>query len=146
AADSEVPLGNVYYYFKTKEDLVRAVIDDRAAGLSAMMAGFEQRRTPAARLKALPRHWAEMREVVAQHGCPIGTLCADVDEAATLLHAIVDWAAEQFRSLGRRDAQDLAVTLVAGIQGASVLAQAFHDPELLATQARGLERWIDSLG
>ena len=27
-----VPLGNVYYYFKTKDDLIRGVIEDRNRG------------------------------------------------------------------------------------------------------------------
>src|SRR5262249_52257748 len=70
AEAADVPLGNVYYYFKTKDDLIRAVIDDRAAGVRAMLAAFEQRRSPATRLKALVRHWADMREVIARHGCP----------------------------------------------------------------------------
>src|SRR5215831_7654505 len=78
AEAADVPLGNVYYYFKTKDDLIRAVIDDRAAGVRAMLAAFDQRRSPAARLKALVRHWADMREVIAQHGCPIGTLCSEL--------------------------------------------------------------------
>ena len=32
AEAADVPAGNVYYYFKTKDDLVRAVIEDRAGG------------------------------------------------------------------------------------------------------------------
>src|SRR5215813_9709717 len=54
----EVPAGNVYYYFKTKDDLIRAVIEDRATGVRGMLAAFEQRRSPATRLKALVRHWS----------------------------------------------------------------------------------------
>jgi AcrR family transcriptional regulator len=153
AEAADVPLGNVYYYFKTKDDLIRAVIDDRATGVRAMLAAFDQRRTPATRLKALVRHWADMREVIAQHGCPIGTLCAELgrredglsDTSATLFRIIVDWAEAQFRQLGRRDAHDQAVTLLAGVQGAAQLAHAFADPDIMASQARGLDRWIDAM-
>jgi AcrR family transcriptional regulator len=153
AEAADVPVGNVYYYFRTKDDLIRAVIDNRAAGVRAMLASFDQRRTPAARLKALTRHWADMREVIARQGCPIGTLCSELgrrddgleQESMVLLRLLADWAAVQFRLLGRRDAQDLAITLLAGVQGAALLAHAFGDPEVMSGQARALERWIDSV-
>jgi len=153
AEAADVPVGNVYYYFKTKDDLIRAVIDDRAAGVRGLLATFEQRRSPATRLKALVRHWVDMRDVIARHGCPIGTLCAEVGrredgleaESVVLFRLLVDWAESQFRLLGRRDARDQAVTLLAGVQGAALLSHAFGDPDLMAGQARALERWIDSL-
>ena len=56
AEAADVPVGNVYYYFKTKDDLIRAVIDDRVAGVRGMLAALDQRRSPATRLKALARH------------------------------------------------------------------------------------------
>ena len=58
---------------------------------------------------------------------------------------IIDWAERQFREIGRRDARELAVTLLAGIQGAAQLANAFRDPDLMTRQVRRLERWIDAL-
>ena len=51
----------------------------------------------------------------------------------------------QFRLLGRRDARDLAVALIASYQGIALLTNTFRDPELMAREARRLERWIDSL-
>jgi AcrR family transcriptional regulator len=148
-----VPLGNVYYYFKTKDDLVRAVLDGYADEAAVLIASFERQRTPQARLKALARSWVEMRDAVARHGCPMGSLCSELgkseaalgEEGARVLRLVVDWAEEQFRQLGRRDARDLAYTLFAGIQGAALLANAFREPEILSRQTRQLERWIDSL-
>src|SRR5690242_1589150 len=56
-----VPPGNVYYYFKTKDDLVTAVIDAQCAQVRAMLDSLRTRRGPAARLKALAQQWVEMR-------------------------------------------------------------------------------------
>lgn len=150
---ADVPLGNVYYYFKTKDDLIRGVIEDRNRGVNALLATFDQRRSPAARLKAMARHWGEMSELIARHGCPIGSLSAELSrrddgldhEGAEALRLLRDWAEVQFRELGRRDAPELAVTLLAGVQGAALLANTFRDPALMTGQVRGLERWIDSL-
>lgn len=153
AESAQVPVGNVYYYFKTKDELVGAAIDRRADEVRALLATLERRRGPASRLKALVRSWVGMREVVARYGCPLGSLCSELDkdeggldrDGAKLIGLVVDWAEEQFRQWGKRDARDHAITLFAGVQGAALLANTFRDPELITRQARHLERWIDSL-
>jgi len=153
AVAADVPPGNVYYYFKTRDDLVRAVIAARADEVRALLASLESRSTPRLRLKAMARSWTDMADLVVAFGCPIGSLAADLSrrddgmgaEAATLIEHMLDWAAGQFRAMGRRDARDLATTLLAGIQGAAVLANALQDPKLLARETRRIERWIDEL-
>jgi hypothetical protein len=47
--------------------------------------------------------------------------------------------------MGRRDAPDLAVALIASYQGIALLTNTFRDPELMVREGRRLERWIDSL-
>jgi TetR/AcrR family transcriptional regulator, transcriptional repressor for nem operon len=150
---ADVPPGNVYYYFKTRDDLVRAVIASRADEIRALLASIEGRSTPRLRLKALARSWTDVADLVVAFGCPIGTLASDLGrrdddlaaEAAGLMGLMIEWAAGQFRAMGRRDARDLATTLLAGVQGAAVLANALQDPKLLTRETRRLERWIDEL-
>jgi AcrR family transcriptional regulator len=153
AERAEVPLGNVYYYFKTKDELVGAVLDGYQEQAASLIEEFERHRSPQARLKALVRNWTDMGETVALYGCPIGTLCAELDklggsaerDAAAVMARIIDWAEGQYRQLGQRDARDLAIALLAGIQGAALLANAFRDPSILTRQTRHLERSIDAL-
>ena len=153
AHTADVPPGNVYYYFKTKDELVEAAIAAHAGDLEAALAEFDGLRTPRSRLKALVRIFGAQAELAARHGCPHGSLCQEVDKrddelqvAARQLIAIpLDWAERQFRELGRRDARDLAVALMSSYQGASLLANTFRDPDLLVREARRLERWIDTL-
>ena len=153
AERADVPLGNVYYYFKSRDELIGAVLEGYQEQAATLIQAFERHRSPQARLKALARSWADMDETVARHGCPMGTLCAELDktegghdrEAAAVMALIVDWAESQFRLLGKRDARDLAVALFAGIQGAALLANTFRDPTILTRQTRHLERWIDGL-
>jgi TetR/AcrR family transcriptional regulator, transcriptional repressor for nem operon len=153
AQAANVPVGNVYYYFKTKDELVQAAIDAQARGIEAMLASFDRHRTPKARLKAFLRAITDQREVAARYGCPHGTLCSelnkrddDVARAAPILMQLwIDWAERQFRAMGRRDARDLAVALIASYQGILLLTNTFRQPELVVREARRLERWIDSL-
>jgi AcrR family transcriptional regulator len=153
AKAADVPVGNVYYYFKTKDELVAAAIEAHARDVEAQLRSLERHQTPQARLKALVRQLMSQRELVADYGCPLGTLCSELDKrpdglnraCAELMRLPVDWAEEQFRSMGRRDARDLAIALIASYQGIALLTNTFREPELMAREGRRIERWIDSL-
>src|SRR5260370_12373667 len=53
AQASGVPLGNIYYYFKTKDALVEAVLKARLQGLRDTLHAFKALPDPLQRLKAL---------------------------------------------------------------------------------------------
>ena len=153
AEAARVPVGNVYYYFKTKDELVEAAIDSRARDVRSLLDSLERHRTPQARLKALVRALMDQRELAAQYGCPLGSLCSELDKrtdgldrtCAQLLELPVQWAERQFGLIGRRDARDLAVALIAAYEGVALLANTFRDPDVMAREGRRLERWVDSL-
>jgi TetR/AcrR family transcriptional regulator, transcriptional repressor for nem operon len=153
AERADVPVGNVYYYFKTKDELVAAVTDDYLRQVRDLLARLDARKTPRARLKGLTRNWADAAPIVAQSGCPIGSFCSELAKGSgdaretgpELFNLLLSWAEAQFHELDRRDAPDLALTLVSGIQGAAVLSNNFHDPNIMSRQVRQLDRWIDSL-
>jgi AcrR family transcriptional regulator len=153
AAAADVPLGNVYYYFKTKDQLVEAALSAHLDRLHAVTAELEQLPGPADRLKGLIDGWVDQRETAARFGCPFGTLATEIDKrgdgldlaAAEVMWALIDWATEQFAQLGRADARELAVELVAAYQGMSVLTNVLRDPEIMAGRGRRLTVWIDTL-
>ncbi len=151
---ADVPVGNVYYYFKTKDDLLRAVIGEHAAHLEATLDQLAQaHRTPAARLKALVVMIAGEGDLAARHGCPQGTLCSELDKredelsrsASRLMEITIEWCEGQFRAMGRRDARELGVALIASYQGISLLTNTFREPELMRRECKRLERWIDAV-
>jgi AcrR family transcriptional regulator len=153
AEAAEVPLGNMYYYFKTKDDIVAAVAEARTEEIRSATAALQRRHgSPKARLKALVGLLAESRETIADHGCPYGTLCTELANSGTshpltapLMQTLLDWTEQQFHAMGRRDAHDLALELVIGYQGSAVLTNALDQPELMAHEARRLEKWINAL-
>jgi AcrR family transcriptional regulator len=154
AQAADVPVGNVYYYFKTKDEIIAAVLQARAQELESALTVLERRhRTPKARLKALVRFLAQQADSIANYGCPHGTLCSELAKQATgsdpiaapLMQIPLRWAEQQFRAMGRRDAPDLALELMAYYQGSAVLTGALGQPDLMTRQSRRLERWIDAL-
>ena len=154
AKAADVPAGNVYYYFKTKDDVIGAVIDAHVRQIKTTLASIEARhRSPKTRLKAFVREFTAQSETVAQFGCPLGSLCSELDKrgpepglpAAELMRLPIEWAEEQFRSLGRPDARDLAFDLLAAYEGSALLANTMRDPKVLSGAARRIDRWIDTL-
>ncbi|MEU8899726.1 TetR/AcrR family transcriptional regulator [Nocardia sp. NPDC048505] len=153
AGVAEVPVGNVYYYFKTKDQLIAAAIGAHARGLDELIAELNQLAAPRDRLHRLIAGWVEERELAARYGCPFGSLTAELHKrddplegrASEVMGVLVGWAAEQFEAMGRADARELGVALIASYQGISLLTNAFRDPELMVTEGRRLQEWVDSL-
>jgi AcrR family transcriptional regulator len=154
AEAADVPLGNVYYYFKTKDEIIDAVVQSHLHTIRTTLAAIEaDHRTPKARLKALVKMLTGEREAIAEYGCPQGSLCSEVNKrssgndhfAADLMRVPLTWAEEQFRLMGCRDANERAVTLMATYQGAALLSNTLGDPALMLRESRRLGRWIDSL-
>jgi TetR/AcrR family transcriptional repressor of nem operon len=154
AAAADVPLGNVYYYFKTRNDITEAVVTAQVGAAKAGFAALEAaHRTPAARLKAWFRELSAQAEPISRYGCSLGTLSTELEKrahgadrhAAQLLQAPIDWAERQFREMGRKDAAELAIQLIAAYEGSTVLAHAFGSPDLMRREARRIDRWIDTL-
>ncbi|MFC5666880.1 TetR/AcrR family transcriptional regulator [Kitasatospora misakiensis] len=153
ARAADVPVGNVYYYFKTKNELVEAAIQAHGRSLQGLIEQLDALPTPQERLKALLAGWIGQRELTAKYGCPTGSLASELDKRADGLDAsiaevmrrLVDWAAGQFAEMGRADSRELAVALVAAYQGISLLTNTLRAPELMVTEGERLERWIDSL-
>jgi hypothetical protein len=61
------------------------------------------------------------------------------------MQSLVAWTELQFREMGRRDAHDLALELVAMYQGGAAVASALGDPDVFAQQARRMRRWLDGI-
>jgi TetR/AcrR family transcriptional repressor of nem operon len=153
AAAADFPVGNLYYYFKTKDELLSAVIGAYDADYAMLDALLSKHRTPKGRLRAFVRILTSAKERISAHGCPIGSLCSELDkrndeiagEAATVLGKLIAIAELEFRQFRSRDSRELAVALIAAYEGAALLANTLRDPGLLEGEARRLERWIDSL-
>ncbi|MGW0633549.1 TetR/AcrR family transcriptional regulator [Streptomyces sp. NPDC002758] len=154
AREADVPVGNVYYYFKTKDELVRAALSEHSAHLDELTGRLEQLADPRDRLKGLIEAWVDQRDVAARHGCPTGTLAVELDkradgtldaEVGAVIRRLLDWAGRQFRELGLSEPEDLALTLISAYQGMSLLANALREPDIMTREGARLLRWLDSL-
>src|SRR5258706_15634862 len=66
AQEADVPLGNVYYYFKTKDAIGAAVLETRAKELYERLQAWEQQSEISARLISLLNYEVEQSESTAR--------------------------------------------------------------------------------
>jgi TetR/AcrR family transcriptional regulator, transcriptional repressor for nem operon len=154
ARESGVPLGNLYYYFKTKEAIGEALLEVKSAFAAEARATWEAELEPRERILAFIQATVDGRESVARRGCPVGSFCSEVnkepgplaDQAAKLFEGFLRWLEAQFRLLGKgAESRDLAFHLVSAIQGASLLASTFHDTRQITRECNRLKDWVRSL-
>jgi len=152
---SNVPRGNIYYYYRSKEDLLRGVIEYRRQRLAAMLQGWsESLRTPLERLRRFVEILPDSADSLVRYGCPIGSLNAELGkidarlqaEASSIFRLFEDWLADQFAELGYAGrARELAQRLLARGQGINLLTHALREPQFLLRETALLRHWIDRL-
>ena len=154
AEAARVPIGNVYYYFKTKDELGEAVVERRLAEFRAFRDGMDRLSSPKERLFAFAESIHRNREQLARGGCPLGGLCLELHKeggplakkSAALFTEPMRWLEEQFRAVGHeKDSRELAVHLFSAFQGIAAVALGANDREVVVMEAKRLKNWIRTL-
>ncbi len=153
AKESDVPLGNVYYYFKTKEEICDAVIEERKQKLTSTLDGCCQGKCPRKALLRLLRSMMDASDKIAEAGCPHGRLCTELsNEISDLTHSadacmkvLLEWSSDQFRTLGYRNAEDLGFEFISRMQGIIMVGNTLHDEKQVKIQLKAMCEWIEAL-
>lgn len=152
AAEADVPLGNVYYYFPTREALTRAVVEDALSGLRRELARFEQHADTRDRLIAFLAAASGRAQEAARYGCPFVALASETHKqgdpsaalAADILRDYQNWFTDQWRASWNRELT--AEEFFAALQGAYALAHGTNDPALFARLLARLRERVQQLG
>lgn len=157
ARAADIPRGNFYHYFKTKDAILRSVIDRWLQTLRRFLTDLEGREhDPRKRILGLVRLPVEHAEALLNYGCPYGSLNVElgkrrpdeVDSAdpSVLLRYPVEWLEVQFRGMGRDDdGYLLALQTLGRLQGAAVMCNALGSRDYLDYEVSALEEWIQQL-
>jgi TetR/AcrR family transcriptional repressor of nem operon len=155
AAAAAVPLGNVYYYFKTRDELVKSVSDRRLASVRARRSEWDALASPRDRLIAYVKSWENLTDELTAHGCPVGSLCLEANkqggsvarDASSVFRDSLEWLGTQFRAMGLpvRQARANAAQLLSGRQGSVLLSNTFKDPEYIRLEIARLKKWLGDM-
>jgi TetR/AcrR family transcriptional regulator, transcriptional repressor for nem operon len=155
AEASAVPRGNIYYYFKTKDEVLEAVIEYRIAQMQLMLEDWNTNiKTPLKRLKRYAKIPLNEIDNITRFGCPIGSLNTELGKSQHDLQqvtrkqydAFLDWLKSQFREMvPEKNAHNLAMHLLVLTQGLAVIAQSYDDKKLVRREMKTIESWLESL-
>lgn len=147
--------GNFYYHFKSKDEILDAVINLRLSRTGSMLNGWEfEGATPADRIRYFINILVMNRAKIKRYGCPVGTLFTELAKldhpskgnANELFMLFRNWLRRQFEQLGHgEEADELAMHLLAASQGIATLASAFQDEDFIRSEVSRLNGWLASL-
>lgn len=147
----DLPLGNIYYYFKEKADIGAAVLNAMALEQKIFLQDLDKEPSPKVRLHYFLEHTKQESKLIARQGCRIGTLCQEFakeggvlhNSAAKLMMDILLWIEVQFYALGFiEEASDFSLDLMYRLQGICQLGHAFKDPSLITQEIMLLQDFI----
>ncbi|MDJ0708129.1 MAG: TetR/AcrR family transcriptional regulator [Leptolyngbyaceae cyanobacterium MO_188.B28] len=144
--------GNFYHHFKTKDEILDAVINRRLTNTSSMLEKWElEGKSPEDRIRSFINILIKNRSKIKRYGCPVGALCSELvkldhsakDDANELFTLFRTWIRRQFEQLNRHDdADELAMHLLARSQGVATLASAFNDERFIKQEVKRLNEWL----
>jgi AcrR family transcriptional regulator len=150
-----VPRGNIYYYFKTKDEILESAIRYRMERIAQMLETWSGTyRTPIERLHRFIDILDNSADAIMRYGCPMGTLNTELgkdqgelqEQAENLFKTFESWLSDQFAELGYAGrARELALRLMAFGQGINVMAHVHSDPAFLHREKERLTQWVDKL-
>ena len=149
----QISRGNFYYHFKSKDEILHAVIFLRLAQTQQMLDQWEVEAVdPKACILSFIHILIRNKNKIKRFGCPVGTLCSELaklnhgaqSEANELFTLFRTWLRKQFTQLGhKRNADALAMHLLARSQGIATLANAFHDEKFIKHEVALMENWLN---
>lgn len=155
ASAVEISRGNFYYHFKSKDEILQAVINNRSADIKQILDNWDQQHNDP---KLGIIHYIDilttMQENIANSGCPIGGICSELakidhamqDDANQLYTLFIDWLTIKFKQLGHsKNARQLAMHLLARSQGIASVTNSFGDKAFLKYEVKLLKQWLDDI-
>lgn len=147
--------GNFYHHFKTKDDILDAVIARRMERTRAMLDDWQVDGTgPRERILSFIHMLIANRAKIMAFGCPVGTLSSELAKldhvaqgrASEIFCLFRDWLTNQFHAIGAGGrAEALALHLLARSQGVAVMATAFRDEAFIRREVAEIEHWLATL-
>lgn len=147
--------GNFYYHFKTKDEMLDAVIERRIEDRAGMLDRWaDASRSPRESIAHFIRILLMNEKKIRVYGCPVGTLFSELSKlnhpaeegARRLFELFRIWLRRRFEEIGETaDADRLALHVLARSQGAATLACAYPDEPILEREADEMLVWLDAV-
>jgi len=145
--------GNFYYHFKSKDEILNAVIDARLLAFESMLKAWDKKITdPKKRLYYYIDMLSRNEDEIISYGCPVGGLCNELakishvmqGDANKMFTIFRDWIVTQLKLLGVNNTKQIAMHLLVLAQGTVTIANVFEDKRFLQQEAKRAKQWLDA--
>jgi len=151
AEEVGITKGNLHYHFRSKEELLQAVVEFRRRAIQEMLREWQQTiEQPIERLHRFVQMLRNDEADLIRYGCPMGSLNMELGKGQLELqqHAVQMfeefrlWLQQQFRLMQQADAKGLSMHLLSMAQGAALMAYIYHDKKILSSECKKIDDWI----
>jgi len=147
--------GNFYYHFKSKNEILNAVIQSRFDAVNTLLEQWNCEHEDAkTRISCYIELLVHKQKDIKKYGCPVGSLCMELakishamrDDATAVQTLFRHWLEIQFQTItNEKDASQHAMHLIGCCQGIASTANTFNDTTYLTHEVSELKNWITSL-
>lgn len=146
--------GNLNYHFKSKEDLLDAVIQFRITAINETLEQWETKFPDTNdRLKRFVHMVLNEKQDIVRYGCPMGTLNSELGKNQLVLQSgsikMFDlfqcWLEKVFKQLDSKKSKARSKHLLSMAQGAALMSYIYSDEKMLKEECKAINMWIDSL-
>lgn len=156
AEEVNISRGNFYHHFKTKDDILSAVISLRVERAKEVTRYWEEQfSNPVDRLKCFFSFFTVNREKIKKYGCPMGTLSNEMaklshdfkNDSVKVHEVFKGWLSLQFEKLDFDQAisDSYAMHLLSQSQGISTIYNAFEDERFVDREIQHIHQWLEKL-
>lgn len=147
--------GNFYYHFKTKDQILDVVIERRIRDRHEMLCGWvDDGQPPRDCIANFIGILLKNNRKIRSFGCPVGTLFSELTKldhpgetgARGLFDLFRVWLRHRFQNMGcGKEADALALHILARSQGVATLANAYPDEDFLEREVAQMLAWLDAV-
>lgn len=151
----KISRGNFYHHFKSKDQILQAVITLRLTNTQNMLDEWQASTdNPINRIecfiKILITNWSKIK----YYGCPVGTLTSELAklnhslqaDANRLFSLFRQWLTRQFNQMGHKTNADAhAMHILARSQGVAILGNSFQDKNFVKQEVDQMCLWLNNL-
>jgi AcrR family transcriptional regulator len=147
--------GNLHYHFRSKDDMLEAIIALRMQVIEQNLAQWDKEfPAPKDKLRRFVRMLVNEESELVRYGCPMGSLNMELgktqpvlrDKSREMFEQFRRWLEKVFKQMGRKDSRDLSIHLFTMAQGTALMTFVYADRQILEVECRKMLDWIDGLG
>lgn len=146
--------GNLHYHFRSKDELLNAVIDYRIKIIKEHLDQWDQQYPdPKSKIKRFLNMLINEKSDIVRYGCPVGSLNVELGKnqlplqarAREMFDLYQNWLEKNFEHLDIKNSKIHSKHILAMAQGAALMGYVYSDEKILRDEYKFVECWLDSL-